>query len=1016
LLCHFNNNYTCVDGEEPTYSSTSFQSGKTGQGVLIDGFDILYYDSLQNIDLNNGTIEFWFKPLNTLSGESWLFKLGDGTTYNENEMEISITNYEIYFVLYDEEANSMGLIKSISWNTGEWHHVAAMWNMETLTIDMYIDGSDSGNTPFNNGFNVVSDTPDKIFLGSKDAATNQANGVFDELRISNSYRTSEEINQDYQNALLNYTNMTANWTITNVPDGTYLWNCLAYNDSGSSWATSNYTFYVDTNTPPTVNEIMLFPSSMDEIDPGITINVTANVSDISNVSAVIFQWKEVGEWNSVTMDYNGLTGLYENASIPIEVTGGTYYYRVWSNDTNGNSGNSDTRNISAEWDYTWDASPYNFTISGVIDTYNSTFLTINNTGDDALSFILTHDWISDIYFNGSLDIFSFALDKGKVSVINVMVHFLIYTSELNTHIIINSSHTTQTPSPKSMSINGTINSFVGGPYFDLDITDYPSTIYQSQNANLTAKIKNIGNETATDVWLNWTLPSGWSNTSGNLIKYLGNITPGSVRQENISVTLDPLTAIAGIVNVYVNASCNEAVSSSDSRMIGVYCSNADNICGAGCSYVTDDDCLIPSGGNLGVGETTGILIPSNASEKKTFLVSTEGIIELVRGLSGSFVLKVTNPYEYRNLTNISLNISGYPSQYIKVKPTSIEKMIKNQTKEFTVFIEVPEYFTKSEYTLKFIITGYDRSREITGNAEVALSIHEISREESIKYLNKSQSILNEMRENGFNVKEILDLAVKANESFEKRDYEQVRIIYDEIIGIRDTAYQTKYLMDSVENEIADNERNGLKVSSTKNLLSLSKAAFMRGDFLTALKRIEESQQTMSLETKGKVNYVKFVLDYWWAIIIGIATTLIIGYLVKLRIEIYKTDDIIKDLQREELAITDKMNEAKEKTFKENLMSMPDYHKAMYDYQKKLTEINKKMAKLRARRNVKDEMKKLEDEEDRIGKLIGETQKSYFQKGEIGKSVYENRIRSFTDSLAEVEKNMMMLRPNQKHKR
>jgi len=95
--------------------------------------------------------------------------------------------------------------------------------------------------------------------------------------------------------------------------------------------------------------------------------------------------------------------------------------------------------------------------------------------------------------------------------------------------------------------------------------------------------------------------------------------------------------------------------------------------------------------------------------------------------------------------------------------------------------------------------------------------------------------------------------------------------------------------------------------------------------------------------------------------------------------------------------------------------MPEYHRAMYEYQKRLTEIRKKMIKLRSKRtgfrNLKNEISELEDEKESIEKLVEETQRSYFQKGEINKGVYNKRMRSLTDSLAEIEKNMTILKSN-----
>jgi len=297
-------------------------------------------------------------------------------------------------------------------------------------------------------------------------------------------------------------------------------------------------------------------------------------------------------------------------------------------------------------------------------------------------------------------------------------------------------------------------------------------------------------------------------------------------------------------------------------------------------------------------------------------------------------------------------------------------------------------------------------------------MHEVSREEAIEYFNQSQNILNKMKDAGLNVKKILELVANVNKYFEERNYEKVKETYYEIERTRDYAFQVKSLLEGIEKEITESEEKGLKTPSAKNLFSLSKVAFMRGDFITALKRIENCQNILSLETKGKINYMKLALDYWWAIVLGIIISSISGYFIGLKLEIHRATDRLRTLRFEELSIMDKIREIKEKTFKENLMSMTDYHRAMYEYQKRLTEIGKEVTRLRTKRagmkSIQTEIKNLEEEKKSIEKLIEETQISYFQRGEINRSVYDNKMNTLTESLAELEKNIEILKIKHEH--
>ena len=74
------------------------------------------------------------------------------------------------------------------------------------------------------------------------------------------------------------------------------------------------------NYPPTVNSVNLTPGDLDSIDPNQQINITANVTDLYNVSAVKFSYKcaagagtcspGTDTFTNLTMFYNATTNLW----------------------------------------------------------------------------------------------------------------------------------------------------------------------------------------------------------------------------------------------------------------------------------------------------------------------------------------------------------------------------------------------------------------------------------------------------------------------------------------------------------------------------------------------------------------------------------------------------------------------------------------------------------------------------------------------------------------------------------
>lgn len=1033
LLMHFNNDSSVGENDTHIYDWSENDNNGTVYGATFKSTLGKFFGSFEfnntNQDYveinhsnelnlaNGGSIEFWIRPTSSSKWRIVLFK-GTGVDWASSPYTFRLEDSSNKICMYI--SNSDGVITNLCSQSGlnlnTWYHIVGIWN--SSDANLYVNGLLNETYAMFPGEFPLLESTYPLTIGKTDTGLTEwyayFNGSVDELIMYNRVLSLDEIQEHYQRNLVK--NTTQNWTINYVSDGSYKWNCFAENYGLlNDWGDLNYTFHVDINTPPTVNAIILSPSSDDDIDPGIIINITANVTDVSNVSAVIFQWKRFGpDWTNDTMDYNPSNGLFENASIPTDSDPGTYYYRIWSNDTNGYSNVSSIQNISAEWDYTWTITPTDLgTVSGFIDSIDyAGNLTINNTGDGTLYFNLSHTWTRLMKFNGSENSFSFSLEKKKIAFIDVEIKFAELDSESSTTIIVDASHDIYTPSPELSTINLTVNSFTGGPYFLVEIIEYSISVLQSQSVNLSAKIKNIGNETATNTWSNWTLPTGWTNTSGEIKKYIGNLNSGSTSWNNLTVSLNPSMASARIVTIYVNASSTENATGSDSKTVVVSCNSNDGVCGASCNYGSDSDCSAPTSPS---GSGGGTPVTYVTAERETLVLQTEESFELVRGLNDSFILNVENPFT-KIFKNVSLSVTGYLSQYIRIEPSTIEKIEKNETKPFTIFIEAPKYFTKGEHKLNFTINGVSEGKEITENRLVTLIIYEVSKEEASVYLNKSNLLVQEMKEAGFSINKVSELLSKIIENFEIKEYEKVKALYETLKESRDSAFETNQLINEIETGIQKSEDKGLKVPLAKNLLVMSKVAFTRGDFDTALKRIRDSQMILSLETEGKINYVKLVLDYWWAILLGMVMTSILGYIVYLRLDIYMIGTKLKNLQDEEMSIMSKMTEAKEKTFKKDEMSMAEYHKAMYEYEKRLTEIRKGIARLRTRRagvrTIKSEIQHLEEELKSVNELMKETQGSYFQKGEINRKTYDNRMSQFRERITEINGNLAMLKVKQ----
>jgi hypothetical protein len=90
-----------------------------------------------------------------------------------------------------------GYEKSI--NDGEWHHLAGVFDSQTNTLKMYVDGVQDGSTETTSGTLLTSTQP--VSIGSAEpnyVSTEYFNGTIDDVRIYSRALSSQEILSLYQ--------------------------------------------------------------------------------------------------------------------------------------------------------------------------------------------------------------------------------------------------------------------------------------------------------------------------------------------------------------------------------------------------------------------------------------------------------------------------------------------------------------------------------------------------------------------------------------------------------------------------------------------------------------------------------------------------------------------------------------------------------------------------------------------------------------------------------------------------
>lgn len=1027
LLFHFNNDSFMGENESYVYdwsgngnggNSSNAVYNSTG-GKFFGGYEFDYWEDnpvlvsdSDVLDLTTeGSIELWvkFKDYNIYNYQGIIWK-GDNVTDDSRVSYVIQERSNKFNVLfgdgstYDESIYSTNTVVD-----DKWYHLVLTWKNvsdSSINVSLYIDGVLNTSSVINI-IPYVSQGP--LLIGMEETWDNGFNGAIDEVVLYNRVLTPQEISEHYNLNPVLSKNVSINWTSNNLADGSYKWICNAYdNQSNSSFAVANYTFHVDISTPPNISSVSISPSSEDDIDPDTTINVTANITDISGVDTALFQYKRSGisTWNNVTM--NNISLVEWNASFTLPLPPDIWDYRVFSNDTLGHSIYSQQYNVSSDYDYSWNVTPKDLGESYIFLNTNGSVgvIIINNTGDYPLNFNISLNF-TNTYFNISnyenLDISAKAIEYININVTAPSEPGLY-------HIVITVNTTTSNADPHERNVNAVVISYWGGSYLIADIVDYENIVYQSSTEiNYSAKVRNIGNETATDVWINWTLPTGWTNTSGNLSYYVGNISNGSVAWNNITISISS-DASAGISYLYVNANSSNNSTANASVQVSVSCNNTDGVCGTGCSYVTDDDCSPPGGGTGG----PATVYPSLTKDYEIVL-DIPSRLDINRGETKTLKIGVKNPVSGTELNNIYLFLSGYPQTFVSVSPSYLTGIKYDEMKYFEVEIKAPVYAVYKEYEMNVTVKGEFLEVEKTTSSEetgkILLVTQKFVENETLGYFESAKESLQEMNESGFETKRISEMLEEIEEALEKGNYDKVKELSEDVIEIKDLALELNEQIEEMGKNIENLKQQNVNLLETEKMFFLAKSAFQRGEYDRAEERMSNALLMYNMEIVNAGFWI-LIYNYWWLISAVLIVSSAGAVMMKKRLIIKSIKKGLDSLVEDEKTIMNLIIKLQEEHFLERKIGLEEYQNTMGNYEKYIEGMGERriemISKLVGMLKFSKAMEKLKEEERRVENRIKELQKDYFELGKIGKRYYENLVGSLKNEMMEIRKMIDMM--------
>ncbi|UZE94234.1 MAG: VCBS repeat-containing protein [Candidatus Pacearchaeota archaeon] len=823
------------------------------------------------------------------------------------------------------------------------------------------------------------------------------------------------------------------WSITDVNEQTNInLRCRAVDEQGSNTNSSAYspeTNLTIDHTAPVFTNVSYQPSTDIGLDPDVQVNVTVNVTDPVNnnvnstVSAVILQYKSQydSDFSNTSMSYNVSNELYEGNFTPSFEA--NYTIRIWANDsalTYANTNTSSNSTLEIFYDWVWNHTPYDLgTVAGIQkSTQTVGYIYITNNADSNLHYDLSHNYILGAdYMNFSDDLFT--LTPGQSKNITVNATFTPAAGESNVKITIDA--TTPNADPSENHTNITLASYAGGPYLDVVIDIYNSIIGQSNWMNLSAYIRNIGNETSQNTTYNWTLASGITVNSGDKNAVIGNITPNSQNRTNLNVTVSASTSY-GNNNMSLFAS-GQGSNTNDTNQITVFvqCNSGDGVCGAGCIDAEgapnyDSDCVEqPSGGGGGGGGVSG-----QAREK--FLTTSE-TIEIVRGQTTEFTIEVKNEFD-DVIKDITIEVEGIMSTYLSLSPAHIDSLNPGESKVVIVKLTSPKYFTAGIYDLVFNIKGQlavgTAFIQIKERRIVNLIVHEISEEEAREKLNQAKKILEQMKQYKLKTEEFEILYAEMETAFNNREFTKVNNLYNEFYDSSSMAIESYNLINKIKQAMEQANSKGIETPNTLRLVQLAESALERADWETALSRAKEAELTFAVETKGEFSLGYFLKENWWKVLIMVLCTGFVVFLIYSWTKYEIINKKVKNLEREEHILLGLMKVVQKDCFELGKMSMTEYQVAIQQYENKLSQVVQRLIELETMKinffKFRKENIRLSTERKRLLELIKETQRLYFEKGKLESRIYENKLKSYATKMIEVEERLALLEAEKALKR
>ena len=855
-----------------------------------------------------------------------------------------------------------------------------------------------------------------------------------------SLNASDAIELDY--AIISW-NSTGSWQNSSQislsgTSSTESYTILAGNTSVGTFSTQAYVFdsserlnssetdivTVSDNSFPQINNITYVPNTTAALDDGVSVNINATITEDYNISSVylMYQNSSASEWTYLLMGNN--SALVVGGSSEVVYNGTlTLAEETWTIKINATDYAENT-NVSSEYELVVadDTTFWNSTDITAIESFtyaqraeNNTLgtLLLNNTGDTALNFLvnISSDIESrfDVNYSSSQDA-AFAASAADNLSLTMLVNTTGLTSGLYDYNVTVSSAAGTTLYENKLNIQTAT-----GPYLEVVIGTYSSSVTRGQeDVSLVATVSNLGTQDAQNVYLNWTLPTGFSLDTGSLTRSLGTIPIGGSGSN--SITFDVSSDLTNSsLEIIANASATTLNATSTSKDITI----SDPV------TVTVTETVTTSGGGGG-GSSGG----GGAS------IVYDKIVEVVRGEETFFEIEIENPYVNSTLKDLNLELEGFLEQYLVLKTTYPRDIEYGEVRKIRVDIFAPSYKSYEEHDLKVTIKGTlsksDKDFAYKEVQNIKLIIQEVSQEEATGIFDEAEQAILDMKEKGLNTIELENLLKTSNSSL--ANYSRYKDSYDlsqEILLIKSQADESEDLLYRVLSALENPRKSNLLVGNVigdlgkydangsirdlllgkavfaspevQELLELSVVAFERGGYEVSLERAKEARNLLVLERKG--NFWLFLYLNWQYIILNLIVLMFLGFVWHRHYEKRSIGRRIVDINHQEENIRKNEVENQNKYFN-GKKDVSSYKAAVRHNGIKLSKLKKERLNLRNKRikllKPREIISELNSERKEIENEVRKIQREYYQTRKISEKQYDLQFEALNERLAEIE--------------